>query len=175
MADQWAQTTWSVVASGDFVKIKGVIWRCNVASDGRFVLENRTGATHEGFPALTSPVLVRVVKNGERTPAGKRNSDLSPEGESALKAKLGAELLAFQDTSQKTFQPWVLPERFDAQSLASHLFMFHELYCGDVKAKDGAELRAAHRAFHAADVTTQPETARRIPHVHDERAFQEAL
>lgn len=175
--DQWAQATWSFVEAGDFVKVKDVIWRVDGRPDettASFTLVNPVGS-FTGTPKLDALVLVRIAQNGERTPAGRRDDGLSSEGERALKEKLGAEFVAYQDRTGRTFNPYVLAERMTAPALASHLFQWHELYVGEVKSADGVELRKAHAALHAADAKSQPETARRIPHVHDEKAFQEAL
>jgi len=184
VAEKWARVTWAFVEPGDFVRrvdrdgaVGSEIYRVDEAlSNGEVVtltLYTPTYGVAAGLRKVGKPVMVRIVKNGERTPAGKRDDGLTDEGERALREKLGAELIATQDLTGRTFQPYVVPARMDAPSLASHLFLFHELYTGEVKAKDGVELRKAHAAFHAADAKTQPETARRLPHVHDDNAFKE--
>jgi len=179
MADKWARVTWAFIEPGDFVRRLGdeTIWRVDHAERNgdsvSLALFNPQYNVQRGDLGAQKPVRVRIEKNGERTPAGKRDDGLTDEGERALKEKLGAELIATQDLTGRTFQPYVVPARMDAPSLASHLFLFHELYTGEVKAKDGVELRKAHAAFHAADAKTQPETARRLPHVHDDNAFKE--
>jgi len=175
VAEKWARVTWAFVEPGDFVKRLGdeTIWRCDERDGSWLHLYSPATGGAKGEPNPGKPVMVRIVKNGERTPAGKRDDGLTDEGERALREKLGAELIATQDLTGRTFQPYVVPARMDAPSLASHLFLFHELYTGEVKAKDGVELRKAHAAFHAADAKTQPETARRLPHVHDDNAFKE--
>lgn len=166
MADSWAKTTWGAIETGDFVKVKDVIYRVDEADGGEFYLVNPNVGAFRGTPA--GNVLVRIAKNGVPTPAGKRDDGLTDEAERLLREKLGAELIATQSEGR----PWILAERYSAPGLASHLHLFHGLYTGEVKAADGAELRATHRAFHAADATKQPETARRLPHVHDDEAFR---
>jgi len=175
MTEKWARVTWAFIEPGDFVKRLGdeTIWRCDERIGDHLKLFTPARGQTTGIPRAERPVLVRIEKNGERTSAGKRDDGLTDEGERALREKLGAELIATQDLTGRTFQPYIVPSRMDAQSLASHLFLFHELYTGEVKAKDGVELRKAHAAFHAADAKTQPETARRLPHVHDDNAFKE--
>lgn len=169
MADSWAKTTWATIETGDFVKVKDVIYRVDRAETGQdpqyvgLTLFNPNLNAYNGFLLNSKPVLVRIAKNGALTPAGKRDDGLTDEAERLLQAKLGAELIATQTEGR----PWILAERYSAPGLASHLHLFHGLYTGDVKAADGAELRATHKAFHAADAEKQPETARRLPHVHD--------
>lgn len=182
--EQWAEVTWGFVEPGDFVKgMKSeTVFRVDRKSEdldlaGKygFVLYAPSLGAASGERDPGKPCRVRIVHNGERTAAGRRDDGLTDEGEKALKRLLDAEIIAHRDMTGKTFKPYVLPRRFTAPDLASHLFLFHKLYTGDIKSKDGIELRKAHKAFHDADMTTQPETARRIPHVHDERAFQEGL
>lgn len=180
--EQWAEVTWGFVEAGDFVRKGDRVFRVERRSVDvdlndklSFILYSPGTGNQEGLVRPSSPISVRIVKDGQRTPAGQRDDGLSDAGEAALKAKLGAELLAHQDTSARDFRPWILAERFTADQLAMHLHQFHGLYTGQVKAKDGVELRDTHSAFHQADMRTQPETARRLPHVHDEKAFQEGL
>ncbi len=172
MADKWTETTWALVSTGDFVKRAEKIWRVDRAEIGQdpqyiaLTLFTPGIGSANGFLGASKPVLVRTEKNGEPTAAGRRLVDgRTHEGESALQRLLGAELIATQTTGT----PPVVPKRMDAQTLASHLKLFHELYAGEVKAKDGAGLREVHREFHAAPFSSH--SGRRIPHVHDDTSF----
>lgn len=176
MTEKFAPTTWGFIEVRDFVRIDDVTYRVDrTASDGdRLAVEvfNPRHGRHSGKRRPTTAVYVRIEHNGKRTAAGRRDDGLTTEGEAALKALLDAELLAIQDLGGEKLQPYVFPERFaDVLALASHLKMFHELFADGAKAKDGAELRAIHREFHAADPKTQRHSARRVPHIHNDEAF----
>lgn len=173
--DQWAQTKWGAIEKGDFVKgMKSeTIFRVDEStSDGRLVaLTLFSPSTGEQFGTreASKPCRVRILKSGERTAAGRRDDGLSAEGEAALKNLLGAEMIAHQIKGK----PFVVPARFDAASLAGHLKIMHNLETGAVKPQDGPGLRATHKEAHAA--TPQSYTGQRLPHVHDEKSFQEGV
>ena len=172
MADRWTTVPWESVEPRDFVRRGGTVYLVKetalneLANELRLKLYSPTTGDLYGGVKIFNPVDVRTEKNGEPTAAGRRLVDgLTHEGESALQRLLGAELIATQTTGT----PPVVPKRMDAQTLASHLKLFHELYAGEVKAKDGAGLREVHREFHAAPFSSH--SGRRIPHVHDDTSF----
>lgn len=167
MTDEWTKATWGDVAKGDFVR-KGLVYRVDGLADngegGLLATLYRPEGAQEGTVKAKSSIEIRTRKAGKLTDAGQRFRGLSPEGKNALEKQLGAELIAVQSTMGAGFQPWILTSKYTTVSLANHLFMFHEL--------DGSELRAAHKAFHAADPIYMTATARRVPHIHNEEAFK---
>lgn len=180
MAEQWITATWGDVALKDFVRKGGVVYRCDgwTALEGakrRLDLYSPSTGAISGSVAASGPVDIRIATESGLTAAGKRFDGLSAEGARALKEKLGAEMIAMSPPGDERFTPQILAERYAPSQLASHLRLFHGLAVADVKTDELPELRATHREFHAVDPATHPHTAARIPHVHDERAFQKEV
>lgn len=171
-AEEWTTLTWADVEAGDFVRVRGEILRCEgVSSADTWHLFSPSRGEQSGKPHPSAKVDVRIRHNDVLTSAGQRLDGLSKEGRNALEDLLGAEQIAVQRLSGRLVNPWILPARLDAQELSSHLRMFHGLYAGDVKASDGVSLREVHKSLHSADLTSQPISARREAHIHDDAEF----
>jgi hypothetical protein len=170
VADEWQPVAWADVEPGDFVRKGTTVFRVDAAGKEtvwvELVLTSEHGNVQRGALPVGDSVDVRTRRDGKLTPAGRRWDGLSPEGARALKTLLGAELIAQQSLTGREIQPWVCSTRYSLDQLASHLFMFHALQTQGATKKDAKELQDAHTAFHAADPRTQPETARRVSHIH---------
>lgn len=174
MSDVWQLVTWADVEQGDYVRRPGqsMIYRVDVAepqgASVALTLFSPTTNVVTGVLGATKPVEVRIKRADELTPAGRRWDGLSPAGERALKEQLGVEMIAQQELGGSELKPWVVFKSINPSQLASHLFLFHQLGTQGATSRDAVELRAAHKAFHTADPRLLPETARRVPHVHQE-------